>query len=211
MNQVTFEQLEKKHPSLSRRESEDCWALNIEEEDLIPLLEDLRNEFHYDMLMDISGVDWGMHASPRFSVFYHTFSTSKHRHMRIVCHCKDNDFPSMPSITSLWAAADWHERETYDLMGIGFQNHPDLRRILMWEDYPYFPLRKEFPLAGIETDLPADDVAEITQAKVKAAPMMGGPFASKGGANVSTNEPFARDESWTENRSKPTEILNNPS
>jgi hypothetical protein len=59
-----------------------------------------------------------------------------------------------PSVVSLWPGANWHERECYDMFGIKFEGHPDLRRILMWDGYPYHPLRKEFPLAGIETELP---------------------------------------------------------
>ena len=109
----------------------------------------------------------------------------------------------MPSISEIYPAANWHERETYDMFGIDFLGHPDLRRILMWDDYPYFPLRKEFPLAGIDTPLPADDVAEVTQASVEPAPMMGGPFVSSGDGPMSDSEPRARDESWTEESEKP--------
>ena len=104
---------------------------------------------------------------------------------------------------SLYPAANWHERETYDLMGIHYEGHPDLRRILMWDDYPYHPLRKDFPLAGIETPLPADDVAEVTGTSVKPAPMMGGPFVSSAGGPMSQIEPQARDESWNEQNEKP--------
>jgi len=74
----------------------------------------------------------------------------------------------------------------------------------MWDEYPYHPLRKDFPLAGIETPLPAADVAEQTGATVIAAPMMGGPFVSSGDGPMSQTEPRARDESWTEKKEKPT-------
>ena len=66
------------------------------------------------------------------------------------CACPDNQSPSIPSVSSVFPAANWHERETFDMFGIKFSDHPNLKRILMWDDYPYFPLRKEFPLAGIE-------------------------------------------------------------
>ena len=108
----------------------------------------------------------------------------------------------MPSLVPLYAAADWHERETYDLMGIVYEGHPNLRRILMWDSYPYHPLRKDFPLAGIETPLPAEDVAEQTNLKVAAAPMMGGPFVSSGDGKMSQTEPKAKDESWNEEKRK---------
>ena len=110
----------------------------------------------------------------------------------------------MPSAVSLWPGANWHERECYDMFGIKFDAHPDLRRILMWDEYPYFPLRKEFPLAGIETPLPDPEVVEVTNAKVIAAPMMGGPFvASPGEINLTEAEPRAKDESWNEAEEKP--------
>jgi NADH-quinone oxidoreductase subunit C len=88
------------------------------------------------------------------------------------------------------------------MFGIHFNGHPNLKRILMWDEYPYFPLRKEFPLAGIDTPLPADDVVEVTQASVEPAPMMGGPFVSSGSGVISDSEPRAKDESWTEEKEK---------
>jgi NADH-quinone oxidoreductase subunit C len=92
----------------------------------------------------------------------------------------------LPSVTSVWRGADWHEREIYDMMGIRFSGHPDLRRILMWEGYPYFPLRKDFPVAGKPSDMP--EVA-FTQ----AAPQEGGPFVTApGGLDAAAREPRAR-------------------
>jgi hypothetical protein len=83
----------------------------------------------------------------------------------------------LPTVTTVWRGADWHEREIYDMMGIRFRGHPDLRRILMWEGYPYFPLRKDFPLAGKPTELP--DVAFT-----KPAPLEGGPFVTLPGGRI---------------------------
>jgi NADH-quinone oxidoreductase subunit C len=73
------------------------------------------------------------------------------------------------SATDLCAGADWHEREVWDMMGIAFSGHPNLKRILMWEGYPFFPLRKDFPLAGRPSDMP-----EVAFSGV--APLEGGPF-----------------------------------
>jgi NADH-quinone oxidoreductase subunit C len=90
------------------------------------------------------------------------------------------------------------------MFGIKFEGHPDLRRILMWDGYPYFPLRKEFPLAGIETELPVADIAEATGTKVIAAPMAGGPFvATNGEINLTEAEPRAKDESWSDHAARP--------
>jgi NADH-quinone oxidoreductase subunit C len=87
---------------------------------------------------------------------------------------------------SVWRTANWHEREVYDMMGIRFSGHPDLRRILMWEGYPYYPLRKDFPLAGKSTDLPGVAFTRIT-------PMEGGPFVTIAGGNDSiAREPRVR-------------------
>ena len=161
----------------------------------------LRDDWGFDMLVDATAIDWE-DRTPRFTVVYHLFSTEKHEYLRVAADCLDGENPEAPSMTGIWPAADWHERETYDMFGINYTGHPNLKRILMWDEYPYFPLRKEFPLAGIETELPAADVAEETNAKVKAAPMMGGPFRSSQNGMMSKSEPRARDESWTEEREK---------
>ncbi len=69
------------------------------------------------------------------------------------------DDNSVDSIVSVYQGADWHEREVYDMMSIKFADHPDLRRILMWDGYPFFPLKKDFPLEGLPSDLPGEEVS----------------------------------------------------
>ncbi|MCX6929154.1 MAG: NADH-quinone oxidoreductase subunit C [Verrucomicrobia bacterium] len=92
----------------------------------------------------------------------------------------------LPTVTGVWRTADWHEREIYDMMGLRFRGHPDLRRILMWEGYPHFPLRKDFPLAGKPSDVP-----EV--AFTNAAPLEGGPFVTvAGGKDAIAREPRGR-------------------
>jgi NADH-quinone oxidoreductase subunit C len=195
--------LQAKFPSVTPRPSGDHVAVNVAATDAVAALEYLRDEFAYDMLVDVTAVDWAENASPRFTVVWHLLSTSGHTYLRVAADCANDAEPAMPTVTGLWPAADWHERETFDLMGITFTDHPDLRRILMWDGYPYHPLRKDFPLAGIETALPDIEVAEETGAAVLPAPMMGGPFvASSGEMNLTEAEPRAKDESWNERSAK---------
>jgi NADH-quinone oxidoreductase subunit C len=190
--------------AVTDRASLDQPAIDVPAQDLVAVLQSLKQEHGFDMLVDVSGVDWGVGAKPRFSVIYHVFSTTKHEYVRVAAACGDDAAPEVPSATGVWPGANWHEREAYDMFGIRFSGHPDLRRILMWDEYPHFPLRKDFPLAGIETTLPDAEVVAETKTGAIAAPMMGGPFvASQGEINLTDAEPRAKDESWTERRPKP--------
>jgi len=197
--------IQAKFPNATIRPSGDHPAVNLPITEVVEALQWLRDEQSYDFLVDVTAVDWAEEASPRFSAVWHLYSTTQHGYVRVVADCIDDVDPSAPTATHLWPSANWHERETWDLLGVKFENHPDLRRILMWEGYPYHPLRKEFPLAGIETELPDLEVAAETEAKVIAAPMMGGPFvaSSRGEMNLTDAEPRAKDESWTEKSAKP--------
>ncbi|PHX72727.1 MAG: NADH-quinone oxidoreductase subunit C [Opitutia bacterium] len=200
---ITF--LKSKFPSVTDRLSSDCPAVNAPTGELISVLKLLRDEQAFDLLSDVTAIDWAEGASPRFTAVYHLYSTTSRAAIRVATPCTGDDAaPTVPSVVPLWPGANWHEREAYDMFGITFEGHPDLRRILMWDGYPYHPLRKEFPLAGIETVLPDSAVAEETKARVIAAPMMGGPFvASAGEMNLTDAEPRAKDESWSERSAKP--------
>ena len=195
--------LREKFPQAAARASLDHPAVNVPAADLVAALKYLRDEFAFDLLADVTAVDWAEGVSPRFTVVYHLLSTTRHVYLRIATDCASDADPAVPSVTGLWPGANWHERETYDMFGIKFTGHPDLRRILMWEGYPHFPLRKEFPLAGIDTPLPDSEIATETGANLIAAPMMGGPFvAAPGEINLTEAEPRAKDESWTEKKEK---------
>lgn len=196
-------ELTEKFTFLEERASVDCPAFNCPLDEILNVLTYARDELSYGMMVDVTAIDWAEGASPRFEVVYHLLNLENHNYLRLVIPCADDENPTAPTVSHLFPAADWHERETYDMFGIIFENHPDLRRILMWDAYPYFPLRKEFPLAGIETEFPAADVHEATNARVQAAPMMGGPFTAGQSSDVSKNEPKAKDESWTEASEKP--------
>jgi NADH-quinone oxidoreductase subunit C len=138
----------------------------------------------FDYLVDISSVD-NYGEEPRFTVVYHLYGYGHRCHIRLKTDVSE-ETSELPTVSSVWRTADWHEREVYDMMGIRFRGHPDLRRILMWEGYPYFPLRKDFPLSGKPTDLP-----EI--AFTKPAPLEGGPFVTTpGGKDAIEREPRVR-------------------
>ncbi len=138
----------------------------------------------FDYLVDISSVD-NYGSDPRWTAVYELYGYGHRSHLRIKTDVSEEK-SELPTVTTVWRGADWHEREIYDMMGIRFRGHPDLRRILMWEGYPYFPLRKDFPLAGKPTELP--DVAFT-----KPAPLEGGPFVTlPGGKTAVEREPRVR-------------------
>ena len=199
--------LQAKFAPVTARPTGDHPAFNLPVGEAPSALKFLRDEHGYDMLIDVTSIDWDVEASPRFSVVWHLLSTTHHGYVRLVADCASDTEPSAPSVVSLWPGANWHERETYDLMGIRFEGHPDLRRILMWDGYPFHPLRKDFPLAGLDAPLPDEEVTAITKTAVKPAPMAGGPFvASPGEMNLTDAEPRAKDESWNERNEKPATL-----
>ena len=103
----------------------------------------------FNFLSDICGADRGVEEEPRFEVNYHLFSTTKFHRVRLKVLLNEED-THVPSVTSVWRTANWHERETFDLFGVIFDGHPDLRRILLPDDWQGHALRKDFPLRGYE-------------------------------------------------------------
>ena len=143
-----------------------------------------RTKLGFDYLVDISSLD-NYGTDPRWTVVYHLRGLASRCELRLKTDVSEEK-SELPTVTGVWRTADWHEREIYDMMGIRFRGHPDLRRILMWEGYPYFPLRKDFPLAGKPSELP--DVAFT-----KPAPLEGGPFVTvAGGKDAIEREPRVR-------------------
>jgi NADH-quinone oxidoreductase subunit C len=106
-------------------------------------------ELEFNFLADLCGFDRGPEEEPRFEVNYHLFSTTRHHRLRLKVLLNEDD-PHVPTVTGVWRTANWHERETYDLFGIIFDEHPDLRRILLPDDWQGHALRKDFPLRGYE-------------------------------------------------------------
>ena len=104
-------------------------------------------DLRFDMLMDLTAVDYlkypGREDGARFEVVYHLYSVPHNHRLRLKAPVEEDD-PVVPSAVPLWAAADWFEREVWDMFGIRFEGHPDLRRILLYEEFVGHPLRKDY-------------------------------------------------------------------
>ena len=106
----------------------------------------------FDMLADLFGLDMYTPVK-RFGVVYNLYSLKSHHRIRLKIFTEEQD-PHVPTVTGVWGTANWHERETYDMFGIIFDGHPDLRRIYMPDEFEHYPLRKDFPLMGIPGSIP---------------------------------------------------------
>ncbi|MGF1450839.1 MAG: NADH-quinone oxidoreductase subunit C [Opitutales bacterium] len=187
-------------------DSKDFPVFIVPADQLVIVVEHLRDVEAFTLLVDLTAIDFGETVEPRFSGRYHFYSPKTHDYVRLQVPCAGTqEEPTLPTLVHLFPGANWHERECFDLLGVRFDGHPDLRRILMWDGYPHHPLRKEFPLAGIDTAHVEEDVRLATAAGVDpiAAPMMGGPFVAPQRSRMSDREPFGRDESWSEAKPKP--------
>lgn len=168
-------------------------AFNCKKSALVKVAQRLRDAYEFQALDDIASIDNGEDAADaRFGAVYHFYSHTKKMYVRLYAVCESQTEPTLPSLCSVYKGADWLEREAYDLMGIVFEGHPSLRRILMWESYPWHPLRKDFPLAGREAPLPPlFDGQTDSDASIIPAPEEGGPFhsPSAGVSTVAQKEP----------------------
>ncbi|MCE0496415.1 MAG: NADH-quinone oxidoreductase subunit C [Methylacidiphilales bacterium] len=171
------------------------WTVELDREIIRAAAAHLKLEQGFNYLVDISSVDY-FGDEPRYEVVYEFCGlggANDQQHLRLKVKVSEDD-PVVDSIVSVFQGADWHEREVFDMMGLHFTGHPDLRRILMWEGYPYHPLRKDFPLEGKTTDLPGEEGFS------RPAPLEGGPFVAApeitppalGEALTTTHEPHAR-------------------
>jgi len=156
----------------------------ISASDLREIAKFCRDELSFDYLLDITSID-NFGEEPRFEIVYHLYSMPHAVTLRLKLKVSE-DVGVVDTVSDIWPTANWHEREIYDMMGIKFDGHPDLRRILMWDGYPFFPLRKDFPLEGLPSEMP--DVAFT-----KVTPMEGGPFVTvPSSATSKDREPRAR-------------------
>ena len=144
-------------------------SFTISPADLREVANVCRTDLSFDYLLDITSID-NFGEEPRFELIYHLYSMRHGVHLRLRLKVPEEIGP-VDTVSDIWPTANWHEREAYDMMGVKFTGHPDLRRILMWDGYPFFPLRKDFPLQGLPSDMP--DIAFT-----KVTPMEGGPFVT---------------------------------
>jgi NADH-quinone oxidoreductase subunit C len=153
-------------------------------EKIADVAEFAKKNLGFDYLVDISSLD-NYGDDPRWTIVYELRNLQNGNEIRLKTDVSEEK-SKLPSVIGVWKTANWHEREIYDMMGIHFRDHPDLRRILMWEGYPYFPLRKDFPLAGKDSEVPG-------VAFSKPSPMDGGPFVTIPSTSSSTaREPRVR-------------------
>ena len=152
--------------------------------DLREIAKFCRDDLLFDYLLDITSID-NFGEEPRFEMVYHLYSLPNGVHLRLKLKLSEES-NAPDTISDICPTANWHEREIYDMMGIKFNGHPDLRRILMWDGYPFFPLRKDFPLAGLPSDMPEVAFTKVT-------PLEGGPFVTiPSTAGSKDREPRAR-------------------
>jgi len=159
-------------------------SYTIAANDLREIARFCRDELSFDYLIDVTSID-NFGEDPRFEIVYHLYSMPHAVYLRLKLKVPE-EAGAVDTVSDIWPTANWHEREIYDMMGIKFNGHPDLRRILMWDGYPFFPLRKDFPLEGLPSEMP--DVAFT-----KVTPLEGGPFVTVPSTATSKDrEPRAR-------------------
>jgi NADH-quinone oxidoreductase subunit C len=139
-------------------------SVSVPREHLVEVVRFLRDEpdLRFNMLKDVCAVDWNRRKQ-RFEMIYNLWSIDHNYRLRVKCFVEEKE-PHVDSLTGLYKSADWYERETYDMHGIIFDNHPDLRRMYMPEDLvdpttgePLYPLRKDFPMMGVPGSMPLPD------------------------------------------------------
>ena len=124
-------------------------TVTVPRESIADVCRFLKTENGFDMLADLNGADRGPEEDPRFEVVYHLFSTKHFNRLRLKVLLSEDD-PHVLTVTTVWKTANWHERETFDMFGVIFDGHPDLRRILFPSDFDGHALRKDYPLRGYE-------------------------------------------------------------
>ena len=140
---------------LKETDRQDIKEITVAEQSFYEVMKTLQGDEDcgFDMLTDVVGID-RMPRAPRFDLLYLLLSSKDFT--RLIVRLETDEEQEVPSVSSIWHSANWGEREVFDLLGISFSNHPDLRRILTWEEFEGHPLRKDFPLEGKDFNKPFD-------------------------------------------------------
>ena len=156
VKELLQQKLKEKFPKSEFEFSEfrDELSIKLNKENILSVCRFLKEDTDLEFLLceDITAVDWAKRKD-RFTVVYHIFSL-KNKFRLVLKSDVDESDCSIDSVSSVWKTSNWQERECYDMYGIKFNNHPDMRRIYMPEEFEYYPLRKDFPLMGIPGSLP---------------------------------------------------------
>lgn len=161
--QITIDALTDKFPDklIEVYQSTDDTFVRIEADALVEICTFLKNDQHFEFLSDIVGTD-RYTSEERFEVIYNLLSFKNKTRLFLKVRCSEED-PKIDSVVSVWPRANWNEREVYDMYGVRFNNHPDHRRIYLPEDFQYYPLRKEFPLLGIQGSIELPNTTPDTE------------------------------------------------
>ncbi|MEJ5261685.1 MAG: NADH-quinone oxidoreductase subunit C [Ignavibacterium sp.] len=156
LKEIIKQKLDSSFPETKFEYSEykDEFCVKLDKNFIVPVCNLLKkdSELQFILCEDITAVDWATRKN-RFTVVYHIFSLKNKFRLKLKADVDEKDC-KIDSVSSVWRAANWQERECYDMYGIIFNNHPDLRRMYMPEEFEYHPLRKDFPLLGIPGSLP---------------------------------------------------------
>ena len=155
MNEKVLERLRAKFldTKLEADEFRGELTIVIPKEKIVDVCKFLRddNELRFELLADLCGIDMNTQTN-RFGVIYNLYSFINKYRFRLKVFTEEEN-PTLPTVTGVWGTANWHERETFDMFGIIFEGHPDLRRMYMPDEFEYHPLRKDFPLMGFRGSL----------------------------------------------------------
>lgn len=150
--ETALEKLQEKFPDtfFEARRFRDELTIYVPRENIVEVATFLRDQLNYNYLADLTGNDWP-DRDPRFEVIYQLYSLEHHTRLRLKVRVPENDC-TCPSVTGVWGAANWHEREVFDMFGVTFSGHPDLRRILMPVEWEGHPLRQDYAIGWEEPE-----------------------------------------------------------
>jgi len=123
----------------------------VRKDAILEIMRYLHDDLGFDLLTDLCGVDL-FPNHPRFEIVYHLYSVTGNERIRVKASLEEDE--TISSVESVWQGANWYEREAFDMLGIVFENHSNLKRILLWDEFDGYPLRKDFPTVGRDFEKP---------------------------------------------------------